>query len=114
MVQHALVSILEFVHQERMPIEKVVEKMCHNPAILFQVEKRGYIKEGYYADLVLVDMDNDWVVKKDSLFYKCGWSPMEDVGFGSKIVKTFVNGHLAYDDGRFDETKKGERLVFNR
>jgi dihydroorotase len=114
MVQHALVSILEFVQQERIPIEKVVEKMCHNPAILFQVEKRGYIKEGYFADLVLVDMDNDWVVKKDNIFYKCGWSPMEDVGYGSKVMKTFVNGHLAYEDGQFDESQKGERLVFNR
>lgn len=114
MVQHALVSILEFVQQERMPIEKVVEKMCHNPATLFQVEKRGYIKEGYFADLVLVDMDNNWVVNKDNIFYKCGWSPMEGIGFGSKVLKTFVNGHLAYEDGRFDESKKGARLVFNR
>jgi len=114
MVQHALVSILEFVQQERMSLEKVVEKMCHSPAKLFQVDKRGFIKEGYYADLVLVAMDDDWTVKKDNILYKCGWSPMEGVNFGSKVKKTFVNGHLAYNDGQFDESKKGKRLLFNR
>ena len=106
MVQHALVSILEFVQQERMSMEKVVEKMCHNPAKLFQVDRRGFIKEGYFADLVLVDMDNDWIVKKDNILYKCGWSPMEGISYGSKVKKTFVNGHLAYDDGQFYESKK--------
>ena len=88
--------------------------MCHSPAKLFQVDKRGFIKEGYYADLVLVDMDDDWTVKKDNILYKCGWSPMEGVNFGSKVKKTFVNGHLAYNDGQFDESKKGKRLLFNR
>lgn len=114
MVQHALVSILEFVQQERISIEKVVEKMCHNPAMLFRVEKRGFVREGYFADLVLVDMDENWKVTKDTLFYKCGWSPMEGISYGSKVRKTFVNGHLAFSDGQFDEQKKGERLLFNR
>jgi len=114
MVQHALVSILEFVKQERMSMEKVVEKMCHNPAKLFQVDRRGFIKDGYFADLVLVDMDDDWMVKKDNILYKCGWSPMEGISYGSKVKKTFVNGHLAYDDGQFYESKKGKRLLFNR
>lgn len=114
MVQHALTAMLEFVQQERISIERVVEKMCHNPARLFQVDKRGFIEEGYFADLVLVDTDHDWEVEKDNILYKCGWSPLEGVGFGSKVQKTFVNGHLAYDNGRFDESHKGDRLKFNR
>ena len=114
MVQHALTSMLEFVHQERISIEKVVEKMCHNPAILFEIDRRGYIEEGFYADLVLVDMDNAWEVTWENILYKCGWSPMEGLNFGSKVLKTFVNGHLAYNEGSFDESKKGERLRFNR
>lgn len=88
--------------------------MCHNPAILFDIDRRGYIEEGFYADLVLVDMDNAWKVSGENILYKCGWSPMEGLSFGSKILKTFVNGHLAYNEGSFDESKKGERLRFNR
>lgn len=114
MVQHALVAMLELYKKGKITLNQVVEKMCHNPAILFQVEKRGFIREGYHADLVLVDLDNKWTVNNDNILYKCGWSPMEGVEFGSKVKKTFVNGHLAYDDGVFDESKKGERLLFNR
>lgn len=114
MVQHALVAMLEFVKQERISIEHVVQKMCHNPAILFEVEKRGFIKKGYKADLVLVDMNADWLVEKDNVLYKCGWSPMEDISFGSKIKKTFVNGHLVFDEGLVDDSVKGERLTFDR
>ena len=114
MVQHALVAMLEFVKQERISIEHVVQKMCHNPAILFEVEKRGFIKKGYKADLVLVDMNADWLVEKDNVLYKCGWSPMEGISFGSKIKKTFVNGHLVFDEGQVDDSVKGERLTFDR
>ena len=88
--------------------------MCHNPALLFKVEKRGFLREGYFADLVLVDLKNKWTVDKEGLFYKCGWSPMEGVEFTSKVRKTFVNGHLAFNDGHFNEAYKGKRLKFNR
>ena len=88
--------------------------MCHNPAILFNVENRGFVREGYYADLVLVKTEEPWVVSKDNILYKCGWSPMEGVNYGSKICKTFVNGHLVFENGSFDESQKGQRLLFNR
>ncbi len=114
MVQHSLVTLLEFYHQERMSLEQIVNKMCHNPARVFGVRNRGFIREGYFADLVLVDIDSPWTVKKENILYKCGWSPMDSVNFASQIKKTFVNGHLVYDEGRFDESKKGERLMFNR
>jgi len=114
MVQHSLVAMLEFHKQGKVSLEQVVEKMCHNPAVLFQVEKRGYIRESFAADLVLIDLDSKWEVNKQNVLYKCGWSPMEGVDFHSQIKKTFVNGHLAYNEGVFDESKKGERLLFNR
>ena len=114
MVQHSLVAMLEFYRQGKMLLEQIVEKMCHNPAKLFRVENRGFIREGYFADLVLVDLDRKWEVNRDNVLYKCGWSPMEGVNFQSQIIKTFVNGHLAYNEGMFDESKKGKRLLFNR
>jgi len=114
MVQHALIAMLEFYHQERISLEQIVEKMCHNPATVFGVRNRGFIREGYFADLVLVDLQSEWTVDKKNILYKCGWSPMEGVSFGSTVKKTFVNGHLVYDDGHFDESRKGERLMFNR
>jgi len=114
MVQHSLVAVLEFYHLGKITLQKVVEKMCHNPAILFQVDRRGFIKEGFHADLVLVDLDSKWEVNRDNILYKCGWSPMEGVEFHSMVKKTFVNGHLAYDEGQFDESSKGERLLFKR
>jgi dihydroorotase len=106
--------MLEFYIKKKISIEKVVEKMCHNPAICFKVKNRGFIREGYYADLVLVDMKNDWKVKKENILYKCGWSPFEGEVFNSKITHTLVNGHLAYIYGDFNESKKGMRLTFDR
>ena len=114
LVQHALPAMLAFVNQGKISIEKVVEKMCHNPAICFQVKNRGFIREGYFADLVLVDFDNPWEVAKDNILYKCGWSPFEGETFNAKITHTFVNGHIAYEYGSFDETNRGMRLTFDR
>lgn len=114
MVQHALQAMLELYKQGILSLEKVVEKMCHHPAILFGVQKRGFIKEGYFADLVLVDLKKQEEVEKENVLYKCGWSPMESVNFHSRVLKTFVNGHLVFANGEFDESKKGERLLFNR
>ncbi len=105
LVQHALPVMLAFVNQGKISIEKVVEKMCHNPAICFQVKNRGFIREGYFADLVLVDLDNPWEVAKDNILYKCGWSPFEGETFNAQITHTFVNGHIAYEYGSFDETR---------
>ena len=92
----------------------MVEKMCHNPAILFEIEKRGFIREGYYADLVLVDPDCEYQVEKSNILYKCGWSPFEGVTFHSKVLKTFVNGQLIYNNGAFNDQIKGKRLTFDR
>jgi len=114
LVQHALAAMLEFYKKGRISLEKIVEKMCHNPAILFQVVERGYIKEGYYADLVLVDLDQTWQVNKDNILYKCNWSPFEGYTFSTKVSHTFVNGNLAYENGVFNESVKGKRLEFNR
>lgn len=114
MVQHSLAAMIELSKEGVLPLEKVAEKMCHNPAVLFGVHQRGYIRKGYFADLVLVDLNDSTEVKKENILYKCGWSPMEGIQFHSQIKKTFVNGHLAFSEGRFDESKKGERLLFNR
>jgi dihydroorotase len=114
LVQHALPAMLAFVNQGKISIEKVVGKMCHNPAICFQVKNRGFIREGYFADLVLVDLDNPWEVAKDNILYKCGWSPFEGETFNAQITHTFVNGHIAYEYGRFDEASRGMRLTFDR
>ncbi|MFI0429939.1 dihydroorotase [Mariniflexile sp. HMF6888] len=114
LVQHALPAMLEMHHKGKISIEKIVEKMCHNPAILFQIEKRGYIKEGYFADLVLVDLNNPWTVKKENILYKCGWSPFEGTTFRSRITHTFVNGSLVYQNSKFNDVKAAKRLTFNR
>ncbi|WP_010134967.1 dihydroorotase [Ochrovirga pacifica] len=114
LVQHALPAMLNFVDEGKISIEKVVEKMCHNPAILFEIEKRGYIKENYYADLVLVDPTQKWTVNKDNILYKCGWSPFEGTEFSNTITHTFVNGNLIYNNGTFDDVTKGKRITFNR
>ena len=114
LVQHALPAMLAFVKQEKISIEKVVEKMCHNPAICFKVENRGFIREGYFADLVLVNLDKPWEVNKNNILYKCGWSPFEGETFNAQITHTFVNGHIAYEFGNFDETQRGMRLTFDR
>ena len=88
--------------------------MCHNPAICFKVKNRGFIREGYFADLVLVDLNKPWKVNKDNILYKCRWSPFEGETFNAQITHTFVNGHLVYETGFFDENQKGMRLTFNR
>ena len=114
LVQHALVAMLELYHQGKIRLEKIVEKMCHAPAICFQVENRGFIREGYAADLVLVEIDSPWEVNKDNILYKCAWSPFEGNTFKSRVTHTWVNGHLAYQNGSFDESQKGHRLTFDR
>ncbi len=114
LVQHAVTAILEKVKEGVISIEKAVEKMSHNPAKLFQIEKRGFIKEGYYADLVLIDAEKPQIVSKDNILYKCGWSPFEGTTFSSTITHTFVNGNLVYNNGVFNENIRGKRLTFNR
>ena len=114
LVQHSLVAMLELWHSRIFSLEKLVEKMCHNPAILFNIKERGFIREGYKADLCLVDPDNSWRVTKDNILYKCGWSPFEGTTFKSKVVQTIVNGTIVYDNGEINENYRGQRLVFNR
>jgi len=114
LVQHSLVAMLEFYHRGKITLEKVVQKMSHNPAILFEIEKRGYVREGYFADLVLVDINKPWTISKENILAHCGWSPLESTTMKSQVTHTFVSGHLAYADGKFDESQKGERLLFNR
>lgn len=114
LVQHALSAMLEFYHQGKISLEKVVEKMCHAPAVCFQLEGRGFIRKAYAADLVLLDLDNPWEVSKENILYKCKWSPFEGTTFQSKVTHTWINGHLAYKDGHFDESQKGQRLLFDR
>jgi dihydroorotase len=113
MVQHTLNCMLEFYKQGLISLEKIVEKMCHNPAILYSMTNRGFIREGYYADLTLVDLNNPWTVTKDNLLYKCGWSPLEGTAFQTKIEQTFVNGNLIYDNGSFKEDTFGMPIDFN-
>ena len=112
LVQHSLVVMLENFRNGKITLEKIVEKMCHNPAILFRIEKRGFVREGYKADLVLVDLEENWTVAKENILYKCGWSPLEGTEFHSKVTHTFVNGNLVYDNGKINEEKFGERLLF--
>jgi len=114
LVQHPLSLMLYYYKQGRISLEKIVEKMSHAVADCFQVKDRGYIREGYHADLVIVDLNEQTKVTKDNILYKCGWSPLENFVFPASINKTFVSGHLAYDGGLFDESVKGQRLVFNR
>jgi len=114
LVQHALVAMLEAHHKGKISLEKLVEKMCHNPAILFQIEKRGYIKEGYFADLVIVNLNKPWSVNKQNILYKCGWSPFEGTTFKSRVTHTILNGHLVYENSKISEKKHAKRLTFNR
>jgi dihydroorotase len=114
LIQHSLVAMLEFYHQGKITLEKIVQKMCHNPAVAFEIQGRGFIREGHFADLVLVDLSDPWKVEKANVLAKCGWSPFENVSFRSKVKKTFISGHLAYDEGAFNESKMGERLFFSR
>ena len=114
LVQHSVVAMMEFVHQKKISIEKMVQKMSHNPAILFQVEKRGFLREGYFADIVLVNPNAPWKVDKKNILAKCGWSPFEGNTFQSAVTHTWVSGHLAYADGLFNEGSNGLRMKFDR
>ena len=114
LVQHAVVALMESYHKGRISLEKLVDKMCHNPAILFQIEKRGFVREGYYADLILVDPNDPWTVNKNNILYKCGWSPFEGITFNSKITHTFLNGSLVYHNNKFSKDKAAMQLTFNR
>jgi dihydroorotase len=114
LVQHSLLAMLEFYHQGKISLEKIVEKMCHAPSDIFQIQDRGYIRKNYWADLVIVDLNHPEKVTKEHLYYKCKWSPFENYTFKSKINTTIVNGHIAYQDGTFDDSKRGMRLMFNR
>ena len=114
LVQHALLALLTAVKAGKITLEKMVEKACHNPAILFQIAKRGYLREGYFADLVLVDLNKTVTVKKEDLLYQCGWSPFEGTTFDAAIEKTWVNGNLVYDQGHIIEIDAAKRLTFNR
>lgn len=114
LVQHALTALLEMSSQNIFTIEEIVQKGAHNVADMFQIDKRGYIREGYYADLVLVDPNQEWEVTSSNILYKCGWSPFEGTTFKHKVISTFINGSLVYNDGAFDETYRGKRLLFNR
>ncbi len=114
LVQHSLPAMLELFRKGVVTIEKVVQKMCHAPAICFGVRDRGFIREGYKADLALIDLNDPWTVERSNILYKCGWSPFEGQQFHARVTHTFVNGHLAYELGAFDESVKGERLLFKR
>jgi len=114
LVQHSLLAMLEMSRQGKISPEMVVEKMCHAPARIFSVDKRGFIREGYHADLVLIDPEQNQEVQPENILYKCGWSPLEGVTFYSKITHTFVGGHLAWQNDRFDNSQPGNRLIFNR
>lgn len=112
LVQHTLNVMLEFYHQGRISLERIVEKMCHAPAIAFRVEERGFLDEGYWADMALLDLEAPWTVEKGNLLYKCGWSPFEGHTFKGKVMSTVVSGHLAWHNDRIMEGKSGERLQF--
>lgn len=114
LVQHAVVAMFEAFHQGKISVEKIVEKMCHNPAKIFKIEKRGFIKEGFYADLVIVNAGLPWNVKKENILAKCGWSPFEGYNFKSRISHTFVNGELVYQNFKVKDKKVGKRLLFER
>lgn len=114
MVQHALTAMLELTLEGEFTLNQVVEKMCHAPAICFQIDRRGFIREGYHADLVIVDPNQAFTVSKDQLHYKCGWSPMEGLTFHHQVESTLVNGQVAYHQGTFNESIRGQRIMFNR
>ena len=114
LVQHALEALFEMHRKGYITVEKLVEKVAHNPAILFEIKDRGYIRKGYKADLVLINPNAPWTVTKENIAYKCGWSPFEGTTFRARVTHTFVNGHLAYENGKIAKATKGERLTFNR
>ena len=114
LVQHSLVAILEGYHKNKIKLEKIVEKMCHNPAVLYDIENRGYIREGYYADLVIFNLNNPWTVNKENILYKCGWSPFEGTTFKSRISHTIVNGNIVYFNDKIIDKYMGKKLTFKR
>src|SRR6187200_2401295 len=114
LVQHSVLLMLSYVKQGKITIEKIAEKMSHAVADCFQIKERGYIREGYHADLVIVDLNEHTKLTKERILYKCGWSPLENFVFPASISKTFVSGHLVYDEGKWDESQKGQRLIFDR
>jgi dihydroorotase len=114
LIQHSLAVMMEMYHQGLFSLEKIVEKMCHNPAILYRIKDRGFIREGYKADICLVDPNSSWTVSRDNLLYKCGWSPFEGTTFRSKVIMTIVNGTIVYDDGLINENYRGQRLMFHQ
>ncbi len=112
MIQHSLLAMMEFFHENKITVNKIVEKMCHNPAKLFKVKKRGFIKEGYWADLVLIDPGKTYNINTDNILYKCKWSPMENLTFKSSVSHTFINGHLAYEKGNVSNQRHAKRIEF--
>ena len=114
LVQHALPVMLELYHKGKISLEKIVEKMCHNVAEIYRLKERGYIREGYYADLVIINSGLPWSVKKENILAKCGWSPFEGFTFKSRITHTFVNGQLVYTAFKVKEIRAGKRLLFDR
>ena len=114
LVQHGLVSMVQHFLNNKISLQKIVTKMCHNPADLFQVERRGYIRKGYYADIVLLDLNSPWKVEKKNILYKCKWSPFEGITFDSKVTHTFINGKLVFENGKFDDSFRGREITFNR
>ncbi len=114
LVQHALAALFEMYHNGKLSLETIVQKAAHNPAILFEIKDRGFIRKGYKADLVLVDSNSPWTVSRENILYKCGWSPFEGRTFRSRVTHTIVNGCLAYENLKFPNRSKGERIIFNR
>ena len=114
LVQEALLALFEFYHRGQLTLEKIVQKTSHHVAEIYRIPDRGYIREGYFADMVIVDLNNSWTATKENLLYKCAWSPFENYQFKSKVIKTFVNGQLVYDNGNFAENSRGMRMKFER
>jgi dihydroorotase len=114
LVQHSLNAMLEFHRDDKISLGHIVYKMCHSPAIAFNINKRGFIRKGYFADLVLLDTQAEWKVSKENILYKCGWSPFEGVTMHSKVISTYINGHRVFHKGEFDEQKRGQALQFER
>ena len=114
LVQHSLNIMLDFYFKKKISLEKIIEKMCHAPAICFQIKERGFLREGYFADIIVVDLNKKWKIDKKNILYHCNWSPLEGYMASGAVLQTFVSGHLAYNNGIFDENQMGKRLLFNR
>jgi len=114
LIQHSFLMMLELYHLGKISLEKIAEKMCHAPAECYKISKRGFVRKGYAADIILVDLNNPWKVENDSILYKCKWSPFENFTFKSKVISTIINGKLVYNKGKFNEEIKGQRLLFEK